>query len=439
MDHNKVAEDMNYLVQPRGPGTGWVFRMITPTELIGKPTPLTGKPFGKEVKKGLGTRHPVEARKRRDIALGEIRKAAAELSDEGRFTLSSAEEWREMIANDDSEEHGIELILSDKLEEAAKRGVPETKLRSFNRVALGKGYPITTALDRYIEERSPGNRRNFKPLALTTVGNLKTAVGHLRAFLEDHQNIACMEDVTPNAARVFRDDYLPDQKSPRSPQGMSHKTVSKNITLLSQFWAWAVERRITMARYKNPWIFQKSVPRASRPDQPTREDFTPPEFSKLLRAAPAGTHKGDLIRLAIVTGCRADELATISLENTEEDGSGFYLTHGKTSNALRYVPVPAKARELLQRRAALNDPSGRIFPEWPIRGASGKAAAVSQWFTRFRRQVLGPGTDHRLSLHSTRHTWRTVARRARVNEADINDLGGGPVLALQIPPMTTAS
>ncbi|CAN0279521.1 unnamed protein product, partial [Chrysoparadoxa australica] len=178
MDHNKVAEDMNYLVQPRGPGTGWVFRMITPTELIGKPNPLTGKPFGKEVKKGLGTRHPVEARKRRDIALGEIRKAAAELSDEGRFSLSSAEEWREMIANDDSEEHGIELILSDKLEEAAKRGVPETKLRSFNRVALGKGYPIAKALEQYIDERSPGNRRNFKPLALTTVGNLKTAVGH---------------------------------------------------------------------------------------------------------------------------------------------------------------------------------------------------------------------------------------------------------------------
>lgn len=133
-----------------------------------------------------------------------------------------------------------------------------------------------------------------------------------------------------------------------------------------------------MARYKNPWIFQKSVPRASRSDQPTREDFIPQEFSKLLQAAPAGTHKGDLIRLAIVTGCRADELATISLESTEEDGSGFYLTHGKTSNALRYVPVPAKARELLQRRAALNDPSGRIFPEWPIRGSSGKAAAVSQ-------------------------------------------------------------
>lgn len=68
--------------------------------------------------------------------------------------------------------------------------------------------------------------------------------------------------------------------------------------------------------------------------------------------------------------------------------------------------------------------SGRVFPEWPIRPASGKAAAVSQWFTRFRRKVLGTATDTRLALHSTRHTWRTVARRAGVAEATINDLGG---------------
>ena len=150
----------------------------------------------------------------------------------------------------------------------------------------------------------------------------------------------------------------------------------------------------------------------------------PLEISKLLQAAEAGTHKGDLIRLAIATGCRADEIATITAQNSKTDGSGFSLSHGKTSNALRFVPVVGGAQAVLQKRVALNDPSGRVFPEWPIRASSGKAAAVSQWFTRFRRTVLGPETDQRLSLHSTRHTWRTVARRARVNEADINDLGG---------------
>jgi hypothetical protein len=58
-----------------------------------------------------------------------------------------------------------------------------------------------------------------------------------------------------------------------------------------------------------------------------------------------------------------------------------------------------------------------------VEGGS-QLALTSQWFSRFRRKVLGSETDGRLALHSTRHTWMTVARRARVDEATINDLGG---------------
>ena len=39
LDHKNKAEDMDYLIQPRGPGTGWVFRMVTPPELRGMENP----------------------------------------------------------------------------------------------------------------------------------------------------------------------------------------------------------------------------------------------------------------------------------------------------------------------------------------------------------------------------------------------------------------
>ncbi|WP_023850920.1 hypothetical protein [Ponticoccus alexandrii] len=42
MDHKGKTEDMHYLIQPRGPGTAWAFRMATPMELIGKVNPWTG-------------------------------------------------------------------------------------------------------------------------------------------------------------------------------------------------------------------------------------------------------------------------------------------------------------------------------------------------------------------------------------------------------------
>ncbi|MFD0979977.1 hypothetical protein ACFQ2S_09960 [Tropicimonas aquimaris] len=45
---------MKYLKQSRGPGSSWVFRMVTPDELVGAQCPWTGKPFGKSIIKGLG-------------------------------------------------------------------------------------------------------------------------------------------------------------------------------------------------------------------------------------------------------------------------------------------------------------------------------------------------------------------------------------------------
>jgi hypothetical protein len=208
MDYKKKAEDMRHLIQPRGPNTGWVFRIVTPPDLIGKSNPWTGKPFGKEIRKGLKTRHLPTARKQRDICLGEVRKLSFDQSELGSFTFDQAQEWREDIANDSSEQGGVGSALLDKLEAAADRGVPEEKLRRFGRIAFGKGYPINKALEQYIEERSPNNRRGYKPLKLTTVLNLRTAVRHLRDFLGDVDDVACLEDVTASRARAFRDDFL---------------------------------------------------------------------------------------------------------------------------------------------------------------------------------------------------------------------------------------
>lgn len=80
--------------------------MMTPLELVGKPNPWNGKPFGKEIKKGLGTRRIVEARKLRDIALRQIRHRVLEISDEGLFSLGSAREWVEQIKEDDAQNTG---------------------------------------------------------------------------------------------------------------------------------------------------------------------------------------------------------------------------------------------------------------------------------------------------------------------------------------------
>lgn len=430
MDHKKDArEDMRYLKQPRGPGKSWVFRMMTPPDLVGVPNPWDGRPLPKEIKKGLGTRHLPEARKRRDIALGDIRRLQKSLSDGAAFSLKSAVEWREAIAAaresaEDPYNVGIELILTDKLEDAEARGIPRDQLKRFARVATGKGFPLDLAHAKYVEARRPNNPYGYEPLKRATVMNLDTAVKHLRAFLHDDAKTACLEDVTPELAQSFRDKYLPSVRSHRSPGGLSAQTVAKNVNLLKQVWVWAIGEGHLGKKAKNPWEFRKGLRRTINKRKRVREDYQPHEFSALLKATTRGTKEGDILRLAIASGCRADELATLSIADIRPDGSGFTLAQGKTDNAKRFIPLVEDAREVLTARLTAHGASGRLFPEWPIRPASGKAAAVSQWFTRFRRKVLGSETDGRLALHSTRHTWMTAARRARVDEATINDLGG---------------
>jgi hypothetical protein len=45
--------DTNYLFQPRGPGTAYLFRMATPAVLLGRVNPRTGRPYGREIREGL--------------------------------------------------------------------------------------------------------------------------------------------------------------------------------------------------------------------------------------------------------------------------------------------------------------------------------------------------------------------------------------------------
>ncbi|AUH63739.1 tyrosine-type recombinase/integrase [Paracoccus zhejiangensis] len=364
MDHRK-AEDVQYLVQPRGPGKSWVFRMVTPLALLGLPNPRDGKRLGKEIKRGLATRHLPDARKRRDILLGDLRQLEAQQGDKGAFSLPSAFEWREAIAADAAanpdDAHGrLEMLLHGKLQAAAARGFPVDQLRRFSRVATGKGYPLERALAEYIEARRPGNPSQFKPISQSTVDNLKTAAKHLRAFLRDTDNTVCLEDLTPEASRRFRVEYLPRLTGRRNPHGMAAKTVEKNITLLAGVWIWAGDVGKTPKRYGNPWVFQSGIKRTAKAAQ-SREDFKPQEAAKLLAASLRGTRQGDLLRLAFATGCRIDEIATLKTDQVRVDGSGFRIARGKNANALRFVPVVADAQTLLAARVAAHGASGRLF------------------------------------------------------------------------------
>lgn len=449
MDHNhrlgalsgEARPDMRNLCKPRD--KGYSFRMITPDVLVGTNNPWTGKPFGREVKLGLNTRSHAEAIRLRYVRLGQIRQlesealAALNKKHVGKIidlSPENARSWREerALTYDTSSLDLIDSYLSDRLTEADQAGF-EAEASSFYKIVRG-GIQLEEALELYLEERSEGNPHGFAPLARTTALDLKTSIKYLVAFLGTEAPL--LSNVNNNKAFKFRTEYLPVKI------GLSQGTVKKHLTLLRGLWAWAIADKHFLKNKRggpaiNPWVVDNTgtpkQKRLARGNEDVRTAFTAEQVSLLLSGYPRhGTRQGDLLRLLLVTGCRVDEIGSLLLDNVENDASTFRIVHGKTDNALRTIPVVEAAQELLLKRLQQaeirqrNIPANqrRLFPEWPLKPQTGKVNSASQWFTRYRRSTLGKSTDGKLTLHSFRHTWRTIARRAGVAEDRIYELGG---------------
>ncbi len=215
---NNEGNEMHYLNQPRGPGKSFVFRMATPSSLIGRMSPFTGKPFGAEIKLGTGTRRLPEARKKRDYYLGKVRELEAAMGADSRFSLERAEGWAAEIAKQEANGDGgpddfdVRSVLKDEMERA--RSLPRTMrppkgtLERFEKVALRTGYPIDEAVTRYIEERKVGNRQGLKPLSKTTVNDVRTAVSYMKKFCDGGEGL-CLQDIDRKEAQRFRYEFEP--------------------------------------------------------------------------------------------------------------------------------------------------------------------------------------------------------------------------------------
>ncbi|UOA31937.1 Tyrosine recombinase XerD [Sulfitobacter sp. DSM 110093] len=430
---------MQYLTKPRG--RGYSLRMVTPDILIGTVNPWTSKPFGREIKLGLNTRSHAEAVRLRDVRIGQIRQLEADaLESSGRrhvgniiaLTPENAAEWRKM-REEANDPEALDLVLSDELERAERVGKGQ-QAEAFGKMVFRGAIPLAKALEMYLEEREEGNPYGYDPLAITSAMNVRSSMRHLITFLDEEN--PTLHDVTPHTVFRFRNEYLPLIAK------VSPKTVAKHTTLLRGLWAWAItDKRLLKTRsgkaIANPWVVKeqgtsKRKATKKKPDE-KRNAFTSPQVTKLFEGFPEwGNREGDLLRLALATGCRVDEIGALKLEHVLSDGSGFDVVKGKTANSTRFIPVVDKAQRLLAQRVEMvrnmqenhQEDELRLFPEWPLKPSTQKVNSASQWFTRYRRQTLGVETDGKLAMHSFRHTWRTIARRAGVAEDRIHELGG---------------
>ena len=409
--------DTNFLFQPRGAGTAWLFRMATPEALIGRTNPRTGKPYGREIREGLGgVRALAEARKLRDQRLGAVRVEEARAVAEANGNLESALDIAESLRaiENPHEREAIESALVDQAERLEQR-VGEKKAVRWYKAATGQNTPFSTACEKYKADRG-------KSMSRSTLNNLDTAVREFEEFAGDD---VCLEDVERRMVARFVTEFLPSKKGPKAPGGQGPATIRKKVSQLAQVWRWAQQRGILPYSKETPWDAQAPSKKDVNAAASKRRPFTPAESKKLLAEAPEGEALGDTMRVALLTGVRLEEVASLDASQVDPKARFYVIRQGKSENAARVVPLVGEAHKVIKRRLANVNSSGPLFPEVPLRKSTGRrGGAISQAFTRLRRKVLGEHTDGELAQHCFRHTWRTAARRAGVDLRTSHEMGG---------------
>jgi integrase len=409
--------DTRYLFQPRGPGTAFLFRMATPEALVGQINPRTDKPYGREIREGLGgVRTLTEALKLRDLRLGAIRveemRARGGQDGSTEQALEIAASLREI--EDPEERDAVESVLIDAAERIEKRQGTEKAVRWY-KAATGQRTPFGTACDQYKADRG-------KALGKTTLNNLNTAAKEFKEFAGED---VCLEEVDRRLVARFVTEFLPNKKGPKAPEGQGPATIRKKVSMLSQVWSWAAQRGILPYSKETPWDEQAPSKKDIKARAKVRRMFEPEETTRLLATLQAGSSLGDTFRVALMTGVRLEEVASLDAAHVDPEARYYVVTKGKTENAVRTVPLAGLAREVIKARLKKVDSKGPLFPELPVRKSTGKrGGSLSQEFTRVRREELGDETDGELALHALRHTWATAARRVGVDERTWRELGG---------------
>jgi integrase len=303
-----------------------------------------------------------------------------------------------------------------------------TVAQAFFTAATTEAFTIRDGVNAWLIEA--GHR--IKP---KTIGGHRLVFDHLEAFLRSQRvglslDAMTFADVTRRLAGQFVEHRLAE---------VSPAAVQREVSSPMGLWRWALRKGHADL---NPWADQAAGlgDRRRDPSEVVKRPFTTRELVALLRAAgddwaPNGGGYGatlwDAVRLALLTGLRAAELADLRVCDLIEGGRVIVVPKGKTRNAARRVPLPTVAQQVLaERLAGLPETSAEapLWPEIPITKLTGsRGGKLSDRFRVARERLLPAAIG--VDFHSLRRSYATALeaamnRQGRVNAALIASLMG---------------
>jgi integrase len=305
---------------------------------------------------------------------------------------------------DGTAEHTTDEFLSQISDEAKEflETHGEKAADAFYKIARGKGTLLSTQVGTWLAEQGG-------TITAQTSAQHRTVV---RAFTAWAGSGVLIEDVTRRYAGEFVSSLL------ALASGLSRTTARRYVSSLSSFWRWLYARGLAR---ENPWREQELGKKSTRGEAPTRKQWSDAALVKVLSGQYSQRYRPilhDLVRLALVTGARLDELCALKISDAHKREDGWWITirEGKTEAAVRDVPVHDSAAHVLVRRCK----TARSFLfEGLLPGGPDKKRSwnVSKAFGHYTRNLkLG---DERQTFHSLRNTFVEVMEAAEVPESTI--------------------
>jgi integrase len=243
---------------------------------------------------------------------------------------------------------------------------------------------------------------------------------HLMRVLGSETPVDRISHVTLVSYRLKR--QLEDVGRPGPAKRVTASTINRELSALRAAFRWAETQRLPLGRNGN--IFRR-LSRSDRKTVFTREvssaepmRISDDDINKLCAAMPAPFRP--LVRLAVLTGCRMNELVQLDWSEINLNSNPPYLRPRHTKNGKpRSVPLSKAALDVLPPCPA---EGGRVF-----RGARG--APLQNLQRAWRRARVRAGLP-KARFHDLRHEWASRFVEAGGDVRALMEVGGWGSLAL---------
>jgi integrase len=315
--------------------------------------------------------------------------------------------WREVMERhkdqvtyrhpDGTTEYATDVFLDEISEETEEflETHGEKAADTFFKIAKGQGMLLQTQIDPWLSEQ-----------ATTTNQTKAQHRAVLRAFVAWAGEDVFVENVT----RRYAGEYVSHLLAPAA--NLTRRTAQRYVSSLSSLWSWLEARGLAQ---DNPWIRQGIGKKSKRGDTPPPKQWTDEALVKVLSGTSTPRYHlifHDLMRLALVTGARLDELCALKATDVHkrEDGWWIDIQQGKTEAAVRKVPVHGSAAHVIERRKGSR---GFLF-DGLIPGGPDKRRSwnVSKAFSAYTQTL--DLKEERQTFHSLRKTFVEVMEAAEV-------------------------